>query len=150
MTLLAQQTVFIDRRSGSSLAGALLEQPPLYRPRDPPPPKRGPIHNIPVEILIRVFQLVAPPRIRESSYDLSKLTHVCRYWRMALINQRRLWSAIFITQEDRRSFVEMCLERSYPAPLDVTVEASRIGRIRADCTCDKGGRGRLMPNEKNP
>lgn len=44
----------------------------------------------------------------------------------------------------------MCLERSYPTGLDVTVEAGRIGRIREGCTCDKGGRGRLMPNEKKP
>ena len=44
----------------------------------------------------------------------------------------------------------MCLERSYPAALDVTVEAGRIGWIHEGCTCDKGGRGRLMPNEKNP
>lgn len=135
--------------TGSSLAGALLERPPQYRPRDPPQ-KRGPIYNMPIEILVRIFQLVAPPRIRESSYDLSKLTHVCRFWRMALINQPRVWSAIFITQEDRRSFVEMCVERSYPVALDVTLEASRIGWSHAGCTCDKGSQGRLMPNERNP
>ena len=52
---------------------------------------------------------------------------VMRFWRMALINQPRVWSAIFITQEDCRSFVEMCVERSYPVALDVTLEASRIG-----------------------
>jgi len=135
------------------LAGALLERPPRYRPRDPtppPPPKRGPIYNVPVEILIRIFQIIAPPRTRESLYDLSKLTHVCRFWRAALINQPRLWSAIFITQEDRRSFIEACLERSYPVALEVTVEAGRLGRIQLGCTCDKGGRGRLLPNERIP
>ena len=67
---------------------------------------------------------------------------------MALINQPRVWSTVFVTREDRRSFVEMCLERSYPAALEVTVEAGRIGRKHDGCTCD--GRGTLMPNEKNP
>jgi len=69
---------------------------------------------------------------------------------MALINQPRVWSAIFITQEDRRSFVEVCLERSYPVALDITMEAGKLARTHLGCTCDKGGRGRLMLNEKNP
>lgn len=69
---------------------------------------------------------------------------------MALINQPRVWSTIIITREDRRTFVETCLERSYPAALEVTFEASRIGRTHAGCTCDKAGRGRLIPSEKNP
>ena len=130
-----------------------MERPPRYRPRDPSPPplpKRGPIYNVPVEILLRIFKLVAPPRTREGLYDLARLTHVCRFWRVALINQPRVWSTVFITQEDRRSFVEACIERSYPVTLDVTVEAGRLGRIHPGCACDKGGRGRLMPNERTP
>jgi len=51
---------------------------------------------------------------------------------------------------DRRSFVKACIERSYPAALDVTVEARKLGKVHPDCTCDKGGRERLMPNESNP
>jgi hypothetical protein len=93
------------------------------RPHTLPLPKRGPIYNVPVEILIRIFQLVAPPCTRNGLYDLSKLTHVCRFWREALMNQPRLWSAVFITQKDRRSFVEACLERSHPVTLEVTVVA---------------------------
>jgi hypothetical protein len=69
---------------------------------------------------------------------------------MALINQPRLWSAVFITQQDRRTFVEACLERSHPVTLDVTVEARKLGKIHPDCTCDKGARESLLPNESNP
>jgi len=69
---------------------------------------------------------------------------------MALTNQPRLWSAVFITQEGRRSFVEACLERSQPAMLDVTVEARRLSKSHPNCTCDKGARERLLPNESNP
>jgi len=110
--------------------------------------KRGPVYNVPVEILIRISQLVAPPCTRIGLYDLLKLTHVCRFWREALTNQPRLWSTVFITERDRRSFVEACLERSHPVALEVTVEAKCLGRIYSDCTCDK--KPRLLPNDFNP
>jgi len=44
----------------------------------------------------------------------------------------------------------MCLERSHPVALDVTVDASEQARAHLDCTCDKDNRRRLLPNEKNP
>ena len=97
-----------------------------------------------------IFQLAAPPCTRDGLYDLSKLAHVCRFWRVALINQPRVWSTIFITEKDRRSFIEMCLERSHPVALDVSVDASKSGRIQWGCTCDVGRRGMLLPNESNP
>jgi len=53
-------------------------------------------------------------------------------------------------QMDRRSFVEACLRRSYPVALDLTVDASRDSWTHPSCTCDKGGLGRLLPNEYNP
>jgi len=109
-----------------------------------------PIHNVPVEILIRIVQFVAPPHTRDGPYVLSKLTHVCQSWRKALINQPRLWSAVFITQKDHRTFVEACLERSHPVALDVTVEAKAEGKIHSDCTCDEGSQEILLPNEFNP
>ena len=102
-----------------------------------------------MEILLRIFQLVAPPCTQDGLCDLSKLTHVCRFWRVALINQPHIWSTVFITQKNRRSLVEMCLERSHPAPLDVTIEASKVGRARPECTCE-GDRRHFLPNESNP
>jgi len=110
----------------------------------------GLIHKIPVEILLKIFQLVAPPRTRDGLYDLSRLTHVCQFWRTALINQPRVWSSIFVTHEDCREFVEMCLERSHSVTLDVTMNASRWAPVHVGCTCDKDKRGRLLPNERNP
>ena len=97
-----------------------------------------------------IFQLVTAPRTREAPYDLSQLTHVCRFWRVALINQPRLWSTVFITPKDRRSFIEACLDRSRPVLLDVTVDAGKLGRVHLGCTCDKGRRGSLLPNESSP
>ena len=69
---------------------------------------------------------------------------------MALIDRPRVWSAVFITQRDRRSFVEACLGRSQHVALDVTVEARKFGHVHPDCVCDKGRLGRLLPNESNP
>ena len=66
------------------------------------------------------------------------------------MNQHRLWSAVFITQGDRRSFVEACLERSHPVALEVTVEAKTLGKIHSDCTCHKKHPERLLPNDSNP
>jgi len=110
----------------------------------------SPVHKLPVETLLKVFQLVAPPRTRDGLYDLLELSQVCRFWRTALTNQPRVWSSIFATLEDRREIVEMCLERSHPVALDVTVDASERARNHLDCTCDKDKRKRLIPNERNP
>lgn len=115
-----------------------------------PPPMRGPIYKVPLELLLRIIQLLAPLRTREDMYTLSKLTHVCRFWRIALINKPRAWATIFVTEGDRRSFVEMCLERSLPVPLEVTVYASEVRRHHPSCACDKDLRERLLPSETNP
>jgi len=66
------------------------------------------------------------------------------------MNQPRLWSAVFITQRDRRSFVKACLERSQPINLEVTVEAKKLGKFHSDCTCDKNSKARLLPNDFDP
>jgi len=120
-----------------------------------------PIIKIPIDILLRILQLVGPPRTRDGLYALNKLSHVCMLWRLVLISHPRVWATVFITGKDRRSFVEMCLERSQPVTLEVTVDASEEGRARPRgpseercaqprCTCDMDGRGRLLPNEGNP
>ena len=108
------------------------------------------IHKIPAEILLKIIRLIIPPRTREGVRGLSKLTHVCRFWRSVFINQPRMWSTIFATQQDSRGFVEMCVERSQATALDVTVDAYLWGRTRPGCSCDRDERKRLLPNERNP
>jgi hypothetical protein len=107
-------------------------------------------HKVPIEILLKIFQLVASPRTREGLRSLLELTHVCRFWRAALINQPHMWSTVFATKKDRRGFVEMCLERSQTVDLDVTMDASEWGWAHPGCTCDKDERRVLLPNENIP
>ena len=115
-----------------------------------PPPTRGLIYKVPLEIIFKIFQLVAPPRTRDDMYRLLKLTHVCRLWRVALINKPQAWATIFATRKDRRSFVETCLERSASVPLEVTVDVVSWARRNPTCTCRRDRRSRLIPNEANP
>ena len=62
----------------------------------------------------------------------------------------RVWTTIFATEKDRRSFVEMSLERSQSLPLEVTVKTCRRERDPTECSCEEGESGELLPNEKTP
>jgi len=44
----------------------------------------------------------------------------------------------------------MCLERSQPVTLEVTVDTSEEGWSHRECTCDEDTRGRLVPDESDP
>ena len=83
-------------------------------------------------------------------YALVELTQVCQFWRTALINNPQTWTTIFASLDDRRSFVEICLERSGSAPLDVTMDVCDGYKPHPLCTCDKDKRSRITPNEVNP
>ena len=124
--------------------------PPQYWPPGTLPPHERAAHKLSPAILLCILQSISPPRTREGLYHLSKLSHVCRSWRMGLFSQPRAWATIFISNKDCRSFIEMCLERSQPVTLEVVVDASEEGRLHPECTCDEDTRGRLVPNESDP
>lgn len=67
-----------------------------------------------------------------------------------MIHTPKAWTTIFVTEFDNRSFVEMCLERSHPASLDVTMTVSDYGFPHPSCKCDKDILSRLVPNEAEP
>ena len=138
-------------KAGGSPTVSLLEPCLRCRPRDQLPlPKHDPIYNVPIEMILRSIQLVVFLRTRDNLCALSDLTHVYRFWRMALIDQPQLRSTVFITQRDCRSFVEAWLERSYPVALEVIVDVKEVGWAHPYCACDGGGQGRLLPNESDP
>ena len=57
---------------------------------------------------------------------------------------------IFVTRKDHRSFVDMCLERSYPMPLEVTVDVYVRGPSYPSCTCDEDKESAFVPNDIKP
>ncbi|KAF9781575.1 hypothetical protein BJ322DRAFT_1077010 [Thelephora terrestris] len=98
----------------------------------------SPISKLPPRIIITISELVAEPRTRESMFELVKMTHVCQYWRSALISFPHLWSSIFV-KNDRKEFVAACLERSQRVPLTVSLHLKygtyRNYRESPKCTC---------------
>ena len=139
------------KRSVAFLTAAPVQQPPNPRQRNQRlPKKRGPVYKIPLEILFAVFELVAPPRTRNGIYALMELTHVCQFWRNALVNKPQVWATIFATVNDCRSFVEMCLKRSGSVPLEVTVDITSRAEYHPTCTCEADGRSRLISDEVDP
>ena len=105
---------------------------------------------MPVETLLGIFQLFGPPRTQEDMYTLSGLTHVCQFWRTALINKPQAWATVFVTQDGRRSFVQMWLERSLLVPLEITVDISEHGKPHPLCACEVYQYEILLPNKPNP
>lgn len=97
----------------------------------------SPINKLPPEIMADISEFVAEPKTRESMFEVVKMTHVCRYWRSALISYPHLWSSIF-ANSGHKDFVAVCLERSQTVPLTVQLDLGD-GRVndRFGCTCIK-------------
>ena len=82
-------------------------------------------------------------------FKIVKMTHVCRYWRSALISCPHLWSAIFV-QKHHKNFVVACLERSRGVPLTVRLDLIAGDPHRPNCTWEQiGTASGLRIDEKN-
>ena len=67
-----------------------------------------------------------------------------------MVHYPQAWTTVFATEKDHRSIVEMCLERSQPLPLEVTMETCYGFLVPTGCSCDQGEWGEVFPNEKTP
>lgn len=82
-----------------------------------------PIAKLPVEIMARIFYLLARPTakgrrdLEEENWDWLELTRVCRSWRDVALGCSTLWSKIRPSFSKKR--VEVFLERSGQAALDI-------------------------------
>ena len=101
-------------------------------------------------ILLKILLLASLVEIPEDVYKLMMLTHVCRSWRSMLTNSPQIWAKIFVTRGACRDVVEMCLERSAPDPLEITVDVSEYVQGYRGCTCHGDYRGRLLPSDTAP
>jgi len=75
-----------------------------------------PINRLPPEILTNILEF------REQDRDLVAATHVCHYWRSALISAPCLWTGVQCYDVDRTSTY---LERSKSAPIDILAAKTR-------------------------
>ena len=88
-----------------------------------------PIHQLPVEILQKIFTLVAEPRLPDHDPFLQvypewiSITYVCRYWRAVALNHHSLWGTI--TPNLSFTWLKTLMARSEPAQVDVEL---RVGQ----------------------
>ncbi|KAI0272852.1 hypothetical protein BGY98DRAFT_153059 [Russula aff. rugulosa BPL654] len=88
-----------------------------------------PIHQLPVEILQKIFTCVAEPRLPDEDPFLQVypewivITYVCRYWRAVALNHHSLWGTI--TPNLSFTWLKTLMARSDPAQVDVEL---RIGQ----------------------
>jgi hypothetical protein len=103
---------------------------------------RTPISRLPDDILFMVFELlVEEKRLEEYTNDdyprqgsnglpaCLEVTHVCRHWRNVALERPTLWTCISSTSP----WLDVMLERSQKAPLDVTFKCPYSSDSLRDC-----------------
>ncbi|KAJ7630055.1 hypothetical protein DFH06DRAFT_1480140 [Mycena polygramma] len=91
---------------------------------------------LPSDVLIQVFRLIPHPELYWHRYGLIDVSAVSRAWRAAAIQSASLWTRIRTeTRRDRR-LLQLLLERSRAAPLDVHLDlfCNEYGNVDADTT----------------
>jgi hypothetical protein len=95
-----------------------------------------PIHQLPVEILQKIFTCVAEPRLPDHDPFLQvypewiAITYVCHYWRAVALNHHSLWGTI--TPNLSFTWLKILMARSEPAQVDVEL---RIGQLFVKRMC---------------
>jgi len=97
------------------------------------------------EILAGISEFVAKPRSRQSMFEIVKMTHVCQYWKSALISPH-LWSSIFV-KNDHPDFVAACLKRSQEVPLTMWLDL-KYGDYDEYPDCVYGGQAIILDAEQ--
>ena len=107
--------------------------------------------KLPPETLAAISEFVAEPRTRESMFEIVKMTHICQYWRSALISYPHLWFTVFV-QKLHKDFVVACLERSRGVPLAVGLDLTNGDPHRyPNGMCEMvGASSGLRIDENNP
>jgi F-box-like len=97
-----------------------------------------PIHQLPVEILQKIFTCFAEPRSPGRDPFLQvypewiTITYVCRHWRAVALNHHSLWGSI--TPNLSIAWLKVLMARSEPAEVDVELRV-RQGTDRLICLC---------------
>ena len=88
------------------------------------------IHQLPFEILQKIFTCVAGPRLPDTGHSLQvypewiAISYVCRHWRAAALDHHLLWGTI--TPNLSLPWIKTLMARSEPAQVDVDL---RVGQV---------------------
>jgi len=97
-----------------------------------------PIHQLPVEILQKIFTCFAEPRspVRDPFLQVYPewitITYVCRHWRAVALNHHSLWGSI--TPNLSIAWLKVLMARSEPAEVDVELRV-RQETVKRICLC---------------
>lgn len=105
------------------------------------------IHRLPLEILIKIFDLSVKPDLllTESRLQgLQSISTVSRFWKDIIDNTASIWTRIAINPADHPKLITKALKISSPSALDITLNTTpsfdlsslllpHIGRIRSFC-----------------
>ena len=80
-----------------------------------------PTHRLPPELLTRIFDLVVDRDSEEYTKRIIPLTHICQYWRTAIMSHARIWSTLRMKPGDP-GIISEWLARSKKATLTVIAE----------------------------
>ena len=78
-------------------------------------------YRLPPELLTRILDLAVDHGSEEYAKQVVLLTHVCRYWRTALMSYPRMWSTVYMKPGDP-SVISEWLARSQKTPLTIIAE----------------------------
>ena len=86
-----------------------------------------PINRLPVEILTFICELVLPCGLdsefaqpnNDRAFCVTKLTHVCKRWRLVLISSPELWTSFRLIRAAPK-FVAECIQRSKTLPIHIS------------------------------
>ncbi|KAH9971389.1 hypothetical protein BGW80DRAFT_1322180, partial [Lactifluus volemus] len=118
--------------NSKSVQDGVQTSPPVSALSDIP----HPIHNLPVEILQRIFTCSAEPRQPDQDPFLKlepewiSITHVCRFWRAVALNHHFLWGTL--TPNLSSIWLRTFMIRSEPAPVDADL---RVGQNTTKPKC---------------
>ena len=93
--------------------------------------KRVPVNGLPSEILLRVFGFVNFPLPKKSFSHTLVFSHVCKYWRSAVISNPLFWTNISAGPLTQSGFITLQLQRSSPLPLTLSIQLFQS----LDCHC---------------
>jgi len=80
-----------------------------------------PTYRLPPELLTRIFDLAVDHDSEEYTKQIISLTHVCQYWRTAIMSHPRIWSTLRMKPGDP-DIISEWLARSKKATLTVIAE----------------------------